>query len=1262
MHARRVWWWLASLLFLGSTLLWPRSSFSQTGVDEFFVDTLADNPVTNINNHCTDDVVNGNCSLRQAIAKANATPGTNRITITFDLVTEGYVASKPYIITLSELLPPITRANVTISAEVLPSDIPQVAINANSANAGLVLNGGGAIIEGIAIYGASSDVGGYRGSGIYISSANNTIRNCYIGLQLDGTIPPDANRNRNGIMIIGANARNNQIGAFSIPNTIAGNIANGIFIENASQNTMRANRIGVLYTSATAARPNGGHGIQILSNTASDPNGRAELNVIGGATSAERNIIGANGLSGIFISGSQTYTTTISSNLIGVNLDSEPAFGNGGDGIRIEDGAQGTVIGSASATLPLVVSDNNGYGIQVRSGGGAAPINTAISGYTIIGLNRGFTSARPNGQGGIRISESAGNAIIGSATANVRIGGNGGPGIWVGGVSSVTITNAFVGVLPAGIATFANAGGVEFDGTAQVTMTNSRIAANTGYDVRLRNVGNATLDGNIIGLSADGRTALGSAAAGIAVIDSQNVTIGSTNGNIIAAASGPGIDISGTSSFSITVRANTLGLRRDTTGDAYSVAAANAGPAIRVTDASQVTIANNTIGGNGSAAGIELSNARSLTIQQNQIGWVADPGGSPDPLAHPAGTGIALTNVTTATLSGNLVRLNAAEGIRFTNVATATLNANQVQANAGDGMNLTDTSTVTINNNNVIEQNGGDGIQVGGSSLGVTINGNRLRANAGYAVLVTDTARRVTITQNQMAANTLGGIELAGTTLYSGTPPDPDQNLTLPNHSIDPPFNFQVFQDGPVSGNVLASTAEREEDLDPVSACAGCTIHIYGDDTSLAAPDGQGWQPLASTSATSAGAFNATLSAPPQTYRQLLFTATDLFGNTSVFRVFTPTVDLRLIPIDPIEQSAAPGSSVTYRLRLENHGTLGINRIRFTATGTLSGWTATVAPSERFTLLPGASQLLTVTLTLPTGTHPSVQVPITDTTTVSLTAPVLNPITQTLRTAVEALPVLVANPATGAATVLPSDTYIYRHQITNNGNVTVPVDISATTADLIGLDTYNTTVLTPTVTLAPGASAEIAVQITVPSGAQTADASGNPVRATTVITATPRGFGARTITMTDTTSVGLRYAAELRSNQEQDVQAGREVVFLHTLRNTSNGRATFQLNFAASRGSTLVAFESGTSGVTITGNTVTLDNVAGSGRINQIVLRVRVRISELILPGTRETLRIWASIPGSEEPLSGAEVQDVAIVRDSSGVPVPVVWIPLVTN
>ncbi len=1259
MHARRVWWWLASLLFLGSTLLWPRSSFSQTGIDEFFVDTLVDHPVTNINSHCTDDLVNANCSLRQAIAKANATPSTNRITIRFDLVTEGFVASAPYIITLSERLPPITRVNVTISAEVL-AGTPQVAINANGADAGLVLNGSNAIIEGLAIYGASSDAGIYRGSGIYISSANNTIRNCYIGLQLDGTTPPDANRNRNGITIIGASARTNQIGESSAPNTIAGNIVNGIFIENASQNTMRANRIGVLYTTATTTRPNGGYGIQILSNPTIDPTGRAELNVIGGATNADRNIIGANGLGGIFISGSQTYTTTISSNLIGINLDSEPAVGNGGDGIRIEDGAQATVIGSPSPTQPLVISSNSGYGIQVRSGGGTAPVNTAINGYAVIGLNRGATSARPNGQGGIRISESAGNATIGSTTTNVRIGGNSGPGIRVdSGVSRITITNAFVGVLPAGTATFANAGGVEFNGTAQVTMTNASIAANTGYDVRLSNVGSATLDGNIIGLSADGRTALGSAAAGIAVIDSQNVIIGSTNGNVIAAASGPGIDISGTNSMSITIRANILGLRRDATGDSYSAAAANAGPAIRVTDASQVTIASNTIGGNGSAAGIELSNTSSLTIQQNQIGWVADPGGNPDPLARPAGTGIALTNVTTATLSGNLVQMNAADGIRFTNVATATLNTNQVRANAGDGMNLTDTSNVTINNT-VIEQNGGDGIQVGGSSLGVVINGNRLRANAGYAVLVTDTARRVTITQNQMAANTLGGIELAGTTLYSGTLPDPDQNLTLPNHSIDPPFNFQVFQDGPVSGNVLVSTAEREEDLNPVSACAGCTIHIYGDDTSLATPDGQGWQPLTSTSATSAGVFNATISAPPQTYRQLLFTATDRFGNTSAFRIFTPTLDLRLVPISPLEQNAAPGSSVTYRLRLENHGTLGINRIRFTATGTLSGWTATVAPSERFTLLPGASQLLTVTLTLPTGTHPSVQVPITDTTTLSLTAPAMNPITQTLRTVVQALPVLVADPVNSTATVLPADTYIYRHRITNNGNVTVPVDISASTTDLIGLDTYNTTVLTPTVTLAPGASAEIAVRITVPSAAQTTDPDGNPIRATTVITATPRGFGAQTITMSDTTSVGLRYGAELRSSYEQDVQAGREVVFLHTLRNTSNGRATFQLNFAASRGSTLIAFESGTSGVTISGNTVTLDNIAGAGRINQITLRVRVRISELILPGSRETLRIWASIPGSPEPLSGAEVQNTAIVRDSSGVLVPVVWIPLI--
>lgn len=1236
MHRRRV-WWIAILLFIASILLWPKVSLGQSEVTEFFVDTLADTAVTDLNNHCIDSLANNNCSLRQAIAKANATSGTNSISINFNLITEGTVGTPPYVITLTERLPPLTRPNVVISAD-LSFGTPLIAINANGADAGLVLNGGNATIEGLVIYGASSDAGSYRGSGIYISSAGNTVRNCIIGLQLDGTVPPDAQRNRNGIVIIGSAARNNQIGDVTKPNTIAGNIANGIVITNASQNTIKANRIGVLFTTSTVARSNGGYGIQILSDLTIDPNARTELNIVGGATNAERNIIGANSLSGILIGGTQTYTTTISSNLIGVNLDGEPAFGNGGDGIRVEDGAQGTMIGSPNVTQPLVISGNNGYGIHVRSGGGAAPVQTMINGYTVIGLSRSRTSTRPNNQGGIRFSESTGTATIGSDNGDVQIGGNGGPGIWLGnGVANATITRAFVGVLPNGTTTFVNNGGIRFDGVAEVTMTRSVIAANTDYDVHINNVGRVTLDDNIIGLSADGRTALGSASAGITVVNSANVTIGDSSGNVIAATNGPGIEIGGTTNLTITIRANTFGLRRDTTGDAFSVAAPNNGPAIRVGNSAQITIANNLIAGDGSNTGIELHNVEQVTVQQNQIGWIADPNGGSNPLPRPARIGIALTNVTTATLAANQIRLNA-----------------------DDGIQLTHSSAITINNNNVIEQNNGDGVQVGGTSLGVTITTNRLRANIGYGVRVTDNARRVSITQNQMAANTLGGIALVNTTLYNGTLPDPDQNLDRPNHSIDPPFNLQLFQDGGVSGNVFTSTAEQEANLEPVSACVGCSIQIYSTDPDLPTPDEQGWQQLANVSVNGAGAFSTLLSQPPQSYRQLVFAATDQFGNTSVFRSFTPIFDLRLIPIDPIEQSAAPGSTINYRLRIENHGNLGVNRIRLTTTGTLSGWTATVAPSERFTLLPGASQLLTVTLTLPTGTHPSVQVPITDTTTISLTAPAMNPITQTLRTVVQALPVLVADPVNSTATVLPADTYIYRHRITNNGNVTVPVDVSAATTDPIGLDTYNTTVLTPTVTLAPGASAEIAVRITVPSAAQTTDPDGNPLRATTVITATPRGFGTQTITMSDTTSVGLRYGAELRSGYEQDVQAGREVVFLHTLRNTSNGRATFQLNFAASRGSTLVAFESGTSGVTISGNTVTLDNIAGAGRINQITLRVRVRISELILPGSRETLRIWASIPGSPEPLSGAEVQNTAIVRDSSGVLVPVVWIPLI--
>ncbi len=1244
MRARRYWWWLAIILFAGSMMAWPQAGYGQSEAITFYVDTLNDNPVTVLNNHCTDDIPNENCSLRQAIAKANATAGTAPLTISFNLITEGAVSAAPYVLTLTagERLPPITRANVSLIAD-LSGTTPQIAIDANGSDAGLVLNGGGATIEGLAIYGASNDAGLYRGSGIFIGSANNIVRNCVIGLDLNGSIP--TNRNRNGIVINGSAAAGNQIGEATKPNTIAGNVANGIVISNASQNTIRANRIGVLWTTVTAPRPNGGYGIQVVSDSISDPNGRAELNTIGGNTNAERNIIGANGSSGIFISGARTYTTTIASNLIGINLNTDPAIGNGGDGITIEDGAQGTIIGSASSTQPLVVSGNAGFGIRARANG-AAPINTIIRGFAAIGISRSGTDPRPNTLGGILISDSAGLTTIGSPTTTVRIGGNNGPGLIING-SNVTVTNTQIGVVPGNI-TLPNNGGLRIASTSQITVTNTTIAANTDYDARIENASSITFTGNTIGLSVDRRNAPGSVAAGIAVINSTDVTIGSASGgNVIAAAGGPGIVIDGGSA--ITVTANTLGLRRADTGDTLSVAAPNTGPAIQVNGAAQVILDSNIIGGNGSAAGIALQSAQAVTVRQNQIGWIANPDGGDTLLARPAGIGIELTDVTTATLSGNLIRLNANDGMRLLNV-----------------------SAITITDTNVIEQNSGHGIRVGGNSLGVAVTGNRLRANAGYAVLVADTARRVQITENQMAANGQGGIQLDNATFYDGTPPDPDQNLNRPNHSIDPPFALQLFQNGELTGRAHSSNAEQEADLDPVSACAGCTIHVYATDPALSAPDGQGWQllnvlvsgiPRANIHrVNSAGEFNAMLIEPPQQHRQIVFTATDRFGNTSTFSVFTPTIDLRLVPITAVEQSAAPGSSVTYRVRAENHGTLGINRLRLSTTNTLPGWTVVAEPSNEISLLPGASQMLTVTLTLPTGTHPSVQVPITDTTSLSLTAPALDPVTQTLRTSVQALPVLAAAPLSGAATVLPAETRVYRHQLTNNGNVTTTITVNATTADLIGLDTYNTTVLTPTVTLAPGASAEIAVAVTVPAGSQTTDASGNPVRATTVITATPNGFATQAITMTNTTTTGLRYAAELRSSYEQDVQAGREVVFLHTLRNTSNGRATFQLNFAASRGSALIAFESGTSGVTISGNTVTLDNTTGGGRINQITLRARVRISELILPGTRETLRIWVSVPGSDEPLSGAEVQDVAIVRDSSGIPVPAVWIPLVLH
>src|SRR5690606_570905 len=133
--------------------------------------------------------------------------------------------------------------------------------------------------------------------------------------------------------------------------------------------------------SGTVALSNGVYGIYI--------DGAAGT-VIGGTTSAERNVIGGNQLSGILLEAGSTLTT-IKGNYIGLGADGTTDVGNGESGILVNTTTAQT-IGGTSAADRNVISGNAQYGIHV--GAGASGI--AIQG-NYIGTDASGNAAVGNG-------------------------------------------------------------------------------------------------------------------------------------------------------------------------------------------------------------------------------------------------------------------------------------------------------------------------------------------------------------------------------------------------------------------------------------------------------------------------------------------------------------------------------------------------------------------------------------------------------------------------------------------------------------------------------------------------------------------------------------------------------------------------------------------------------------------------------------------------------------------------------------------------
>ncbi len=190
-------------------------------------------------------------------------------------------------------------------------------------------------------------ISGNNAYGIGVVNADdNTIAGNLIGVGSDGVTPvPNKSGGIRSVgssgTVIGTNADDQ--GDEQEGNTIGGNSGAGIEIDGGSNNIISGNFIGVTEDKTTIIG-NVGEGIVLMNGTSG--------NLIGGMRhwrgfgDNEDNVIAGNAGHGIRITGTGTNDNVIVNNYIGIKNASDVIIPNGGDGIRIENGASRNIVGA----------------------------------------------------------------------------------------------------------------------------------------------------------------------------------------------------------------------------------------------------------------------------------------------------------------------------------------------------------------------------------------------------------------------------------------------------------------------------------------------------------------------------------------------------------------------------------------------------------------------------------------------------------------------------------------------------------------------------------------------------------------------------------------------------------------------------------------------------------------------------------------------------------------------------------------------------
>jgi nitrous oxidase accessory protein NosD len=490
----------------------------------YVVDTSTDGPDTNVGDTFCSDGVDG-CSLRAAIQQATNDSIPTTITFSSDLSGTTLLLDNTY----GTLL--WVGDNITVTGEA-----KNIAISGANLGAGksiFRIEGSNNHLQNLRVKLAPQDgvqIGDFAGVG---TGNNNTLlgvraySNARAGIYVFGGSNGGGQNNTISSSLIGASTP----AACGLGNDI------GVFVDQgATGTTVTSNNI--ICNTLQGVKIMNANNVAVtvnvigVSGSATLPNGGDGVYAYG-TTGAyvQGNLISGNGSNGLVFDNSTQASAY--DNRIGTDASVLVAVPNGGDGLVLMGGTNFTVIGSMLAGDRNIFSGNAGSGI--RMDGSGTHDNAVVGNY--IGTNFFGTAAVANGQNGVRVQNGAHNNTIGgfgSAAVRNLISGNSLDGVLLlNGATQNYIDGNFIGLAADGLTAIPNGlGGVAAINAPNNGIgsghgsTNQYISGNAWQGVYVFSSDNTFIgQSNSIGVAADNVTRRGNGRQGVWILDSINSTV-----------------------------------------------------------------------------------------------------------------------------------------------------------------------------------------------------------------------------------------------------------------------------------------------------------------------------------------------------------------------------------------------------------------------------------------------------------------------------------------------------------------------------------------------------------------------------------------------------------------------------------------------------------------------------------------------------------------------------------------------------------------